>query len=638
MKSASTLYGYAGRVLQVDLTRGKTISQELDKGLARNYIGGNGFCARLLFDLVKPRTNPLGPENVLIFAAGALNGTIWPQSGRYEVAAKSPLTGVYGEANSGGHWGAELKHAGFDAIIIRGRAKKPAYLCIEDGRAELRDAKRLWDKGVHETTKVIQDEFKDPTMQVACIGQAGGNLVRFAAIMTNLYRAAARTGLGAVMGSKNLKAVAVRGNLDVQAANLDKFVKLAQRATEKLLSHKFAASTTKYGTSILVELMNEIGRFPTRNFQSGVFEKAADIGGERLVSQYKIKDRACFSCPLRCKNCTQVQSGKFANSGEGPEYETLSSLGGRCGIDDIESILYTNDLCNDYGLDTISCGGVIAFAMECYERGLLTKRETGGLELKWGNSEAVVECIEKITRREGFGEKLAEGTVRFAKKFGPKAAWFTMVVKGMDEPAQDGRAQKSMGLSHATANRGADHLTSFEVLSEVGFVEAIEERFGKKVMPEGADRLNPKYKPLMVRDGENFCAVVDSLVACKFGAVWPPALYFADFAAALTALTGAKYTEKDLRLIGERIFTLERAFDIREGVTAKDDRLPERLTKEPAPAGACKGHVVELDRMMREYYKLRGWDRKTGWISRSRLAKLGLADVAKNLAKMGKLP
>jgi aldehyde:ferredoxin oxidoreductase len=635
MKGQKNLYGYAGHVLQVDLTRRKAISQELDKGLARNYIGGNGFCARLLFDMIKPDTNPLGPANVLIFAAGPLNGTIWPQSGRYEVAAKSPLTGLYGEANSGGHWGAELRHAGFDVIIIRGRSSKPTYLFIEDGKAELRDAKQLWGRSTVETETTLKEKHGRDA-QVASIGRAGENLVRFACIMTN-YRAAARTGLGAVMGSKRLKAIAVRGSLDIEAADLERFESLASAAREKLLSHKFAASTTKYGTSILVELMSEIGRFPTRNFQSGVFEHASQIGGERLIREFKVKDRACFSCPLRCENFVQVPGAEGLSEGK-VEYETLSSLGGRCGNADLEMLLRANRLCNLHGLDTISCGGVIAFSMECYERGLLTSKDTDGIELKWGNSEAIVECIEKIVEREGFGAKLAEGTARFARRFGPKVAEFTMVVKGMDEPAQDGRAQKSMGLSHATANRGADHLTSFEVLSEVGFVEAIEERFGKKVMPEGADRLNPKHKPLMVRDGENFCAIVDSLVACKFGAVWPPVFYFADFAMALTALTGIKYTERNLRLIGERIFTLERAFDIREGVTAKDDRLPERLTKEPAPAGPCKGHVVELDHMLREYYKLRGWDRKTGWIPRSRLVKLGLADVAKNLGKMKKLP
>jgi len=635
MKNPSTLYGYAGRVLQVDLTRGKVAAQELDKELARNYIGGNGFCARLLFDLIKPGTDPLGPKNFMVFAVGPLNGTIWPQTGRYEVAAKSPLTGIYGEANSGGHWGAELKHAGFDAIVVQGKSQKPTYLLIEDGKAELRDAKQLWGRSTLETETVLKEKHGRDA-QVASIGQAGENIVRFACIMTN-YRAAARTGLGAVMGSKRLKAIAVRGSLDIEVADLGRFERLANAAREKLLSHKFSASTTKYGTSILVELMSEIGRFPTRNFQSGVFEHASQIGGERIVREFKLKDRACFSCPLRCENFVQVPGAERLSEGK-VEYETLSSLGGRCGNADLEKLLHANRLCNLYGLDTISCGGVVAFAMECYERGLLTSKDTDGIELKWGNSEAIIECIEKITRREGFGAKLAEGTARFAKKFGKEAERFTMVVKGMDEPAQDGRAQKSMGLSHATANRGADHLTSFEVLSEVGFVEAIEERFGKKVMPEGADRLNPKHKPLMVRDGENFCAIVDSLVACKFGAVWPPALYFADFAGALTVVTGTRYTEKDLRLIGERIFTLERAFDIREGVTAKDDRLPERLTKEPAPAGPCKGHVVELDRMMHEYYQLRGWDRKTGWIPRSRLVKLGLADVAKNLTQLKKLP
>ncbi len=627
--------GYAGHVLQVDLTRGKIVVQELDKELARNYIGGNGFCARLLFDLVRPGIDSLGPKNVLIFAAGPLNGTIWPQSGRYEVAAKSPLTGLYGEANSGGHWGAELKHAGFDAVIVRGRSPKPVYLFIEDGKAELRGAKQLWGRSTRETEDALKEKHGGDA-QVASIGQAGENLVRFSCIMTN-YRAAARTGLGAVMGSKRLKAVVLRGGLDIAVADLERFERLATAARERLLLHKFSASTTKYGTSILVELMSEIGRFPTRNFQSGAFEHAARIGGERLVREYKLKDRACFCCPLRCENFVRVPGGGRLSDGK-VEYETLSSLGGRCGNADLEELLYANRLCNLYGIDTISCGGVVAFAMECYERGLLTKRETEGIELKWGNAGAIIECIEKIAFRRGFGAKLAEGTARFSKKFGKQTEHFTMVVKGMDEPAQDGRAQKSMGLSHATANRGADHLTSFEVLSEVGFVEEIEKRFGSRVMPEAADRLNPKYKPLMVRDGENFCAVVDSLVACKFGAVWPPAFYFADFAAALTALTGIKYTEKDLRLIGERIFTLERAFDIREGITAKDDRLPERLTREPAPAGPCRGHVVELSRMLREYYRLRGWNRKTGWIPRSRLVKLGLSDVAGNLAKFKKLP
>jgi len=629
--------GYAGRVLQVDLARGKTVAEKLDEGLAKNYIGGNGFCARLLFNLIRPGTDPLGPSNVLIFAAGPLNGTLWPQTGRYEVAAKSPLTGIYGEANSGGHWGAELKHAGFDAIVVRGRAAKPVYLSVENGRAELKPAKRLWGRTTHETEAALKEEHGGDA-HVVSIGRAGENLVRFACIVTDLHRAAARTGMGAVMGSKRLKAVVARGSLGLEVAYPDRLAGLAEAAYQRLLLHRFSANTTKYGTSLLVEAMSEIGRFPTHNFQSGVFERAAEIGGERIVTRYKLKDRACFACPLRCKNYTRVEAGAFACFGEGPEYETLSSLGGRCGNSDLESIIHANSLCNRYGLDTISCGGVIAFAMECFERGLLGPRQTGGLELHWGDPEVIIALIHAIAEREGFGAKLAEGTAKFARSLGREAMRYAMVVKGLDEPAQDGRAQKSMGLSHATANRGADHLTSFEVLSEVGFAEEIEKRFGKRVMPEAADRLNPKYKPLMVRDGENFCAIVDSLVACKFGAVWPPAFYFAEFAAALTATTGIHYTERALRLIGERIFTLERAFDIREGVTARDDTIPERLTKEPAPAGPCKGHVVELDRMLREYYKLRGWDPKTGSVPRKRLGELGLENIARELAAMRKLP
>lgn len=626
--------GYAGKILHVDLSREKILSQELPKDLAINYIGGNGFCARLLFDMVRPGIDPLSPENVLIFAVGPLTGTAWPQSGRYEAGAKSPLTGLYGEANSGGHWGAELKFSGFDAIVVKGRAVRPVYLLVENGKASIESASGLWGKTVPETEGELKGKHGG-SFKVVSIGPAGENLVRFAAIMHD-YRAAARTGLGAVMGSKNLKAIAVRGDFRPEAADQETFLNLSLEGRKREVSHKFAPSTMKYGTTILVELMNEIGRLPTRNFQSGVFERALEIGGERTVREFMVRKRACFNCPLHCE--TYVGKGKRWDIEGKIEYETLSSLGSRCGSSDLEALLYANRLCNIYGLDTISCGGVIGFAMECYERGLLSKDETDGIELKWGNAEAIIQCIEKLVRREGFGNLLAEGTARFAKRFGKAVEAFTMVVKGMDEPAQDARAQKSMGLSHATANRGADHLTSFEVLSEVGFVEEIERRFGKEVMPEAADRLNPRYKALMVVDGENFCAVVDSLVTCKFGAVWPPVFYFEDYAQALTALTGVGFTKARLREIGERIFTLERAFNIREGIGRKDDCLPERLLKEPAPAGPCKGHTVELDYMLSEYYELRGWDPETGWLPKKLLERLGLSDVANELEKLGKTP
>lgn len=631
------VFGYTGQVLQSNLSTGELEVQELNEELAQSYIGGNGFCARLLYDMTGPETKPLEPENVLIFAVGPLTGTQWPQTGRYEVAAKSPLTGIYGEANSGGHWGSGLKQSGFDMIVLEGRAESPVYLLLEDGEAELLDAESLWGLTVRGTAKKLAEEHEVDERKVACIGPGGENLVRFAAIMTGGLRAAARSGLGAVMGSKNLKAIVVKGDQKVELADPERFKELALEARKKIINHKFTPDSHKYGTTLLIELMNEIGRLPTRNFQAGVFEGADDIGGEKIVSEYKEEDRGCYGCPIRCENYTRVSEGKYQSSGK-VEYETLSALGSRCGNLNIEAILYANQLCNDYGLDTISCGGVIGFAMECYEKGILSSEETDGLELEWGNEDVIVKCVEKIIDREGVGDELAEGIGRFAESLGEEATQYAMAVKEQDIPAQDGRAQKSMGLAHVTANRGADHLTAFEVLSEVGFDEEIEKRFGKEALPEAADRLNPMYKPLMVRDGEHFCAIVDSVIVCKFGTIWPPALYFEEIADGLSAATGIDYSEEDLRKIGERIFNLERAYDIREGVSKVDDRLPKRFTEEPAPKGPNEGEVVELDQMLREYYDLRGWDGETGLIPREKLEELGLSEVASELSEMGKLP
>lgn len=629
--------GYANRVLRANLSSGDLEIQDLEREFAHDYLGGNGFCARLLYDLTGPDTDSLGPENALIFAVGPLTATQWPQGGRYEVAAKSPLTGVYGEANSGGHWGSGLKFAGFDMIVIEGESEKPVYLVLEDGEARLEGADSLWGSTVRETASQLAEKHDVDEKKVICIGPGGENLVRFSAIMTGDFRAAARSGLGAVMGSKNLKAIVVKGDQKVELSDPGRFKEVALDARKKIINHKFTPDSHKYGTTLLIELMNEIGRLPTRNFQAGVFEHADDIGGEAIVSDYKEEDRGCYGCPIRCENYTRVSEGKYQSSGK-VEYETLSSFGSRCGNSNMESILYANQLCNDYGLDTISCGGVIGFAMECYEKGILTDEDTDGLELEWGNEEAIIELVEKIIDRDGFGDRLAEGIGRFSESLGEEAAQYAMAVKGQDIPAQDGRAQKSMGLAHVTANRGADHLTAFEVLSEVGFNEEIENRFGEEVLPEAADRLNPMYKPLMVRDGENFCAVVDSVTVCKFGTIWPPALYFQEIAEGLSAATGVDYSEEDLRRIGERIFTLERAYDIREGVTKDDDVLPRRLTEDPAPKGPNEGEVVELEQMRSEYYDLRGWDQETGLIPRERLEDMGLDEVAGELEDMGKIP
>ncbi len=625
--------GYAGQVLEVDLTRGKAVSKPMDEALAREYLGGAGFCSRVLYDEVGPRTEPLSPANVLVFATGPLTGTLFPQASRYVVAAKSPLTQIWGEAHAAGHWAAELKFAGYDAIIFRGRSPRPVYLWIDDGCAELRDAKRLWGYTTHETDAMIKEELGDEEIKIAYIGQAGENLVRFACVMNDLDRAAARSGIGAVMGSKRLKAVAVRGSRDLKIARPKNYLKLMDKLHAKMLADPFTQGRADYGTPSLIELMNEIGRLPTYNLQTGVFEHADKIGGKIIRRKYLIKPRADFSCLQRCGRYTCVPKGPYAYIGGSPEFESLCSQGSRCGISNVEALLYAHHLCNLYGMDTISCGAVIAWAMECYQRGILTKKDTGGLELKWGNHAAMVKLTRMIAFRKGFGNLLAEGSYRAAQKLGRGSKRYVMHVKHQEIAAQDGRGQKSMGLANATAARGADHLYAFPVLDEVGFDKAIRERFGAKYLPEIADKLNPKYKGLMVKENEDFAVVVESVGICKYGTMIPPTFFYPDVLKALNLTTGMGLTERDLRTIGERIVNLNRMFNVREGITRKDDTLPNRLTKEPAPAGPCKGHVVELDRMLREYYKLRGWDLKTGLPTEAKLRKLGLGFTIKDLKR-----
>ncbi len=632
------MYGWVGKILRVDLSSGKIKEERLQDELLREYIGGNGLVAKILWEELKGGEDPLGPQNKLIFATGPLNGTIWPSSGRLKVAAKSPLSNGWGEGNVGGHLAPYIKYAGYDAVIFEGASERPVYLYIKDEEAELKDASSIWGKDTWLSHKVLEKEL-GKGIHTALIGQAGENLVRFAAVIVDKYAAAARSGLGAVMGSKKLKAIVVRGTRDVNVYDQEGFYELAIKAHKKLLEYEFSWSLIEYGTPLLVEIMNSIGRFPTKNCQQGAFPYALEISGDVLKQKYRVREESCFSCPFRCKKYHVVERGRWkCDGGLGLEYESLHALGSRVWNRDVESIIYANSLCNKYGMDTDDTGGVIGFVMELWEKGIITKEDTGGIELEWGNSELIVDLVRKIALREGFGDILAEGTHRVAERFGPEAKKYEMTVKGLDIPAQDGRAQKSMGLSHATANRGADHLTSAEFLSEVGFPDAILERFerraqelyGRSILPEGADRLSPKFKPLMVFDCENLSAVVDSLVICKFTTHWPPVVYFKEIAEALTLATGMKYTEKDVRLIGERIFMLERAFNLREGFSAMDDRLPERFLKEPAPQGPCKGHVVELDEMLKEYYKLRGLDER-GYPSIEKMKELGLEEVARQL-------
>lgn len=632
-------YGYAGRILRVNLSKEKAVALPLREELVKNYIGGTGFCIRFLWEETGPDTDPLGPENRLVFAVGPLTGTAWPMSGRFNVAAKSPLTGIWGEANAGGHWGPELKYAGYDAIIIQGCAKKPTYLWIDDENVEFRDASHLWGKTTWETEEIIRKDVGDREVKIASIGQAGENLVRFANIVNTSHRAAARCGMGAVMGSKRLKAIAVRGSRDVMVADPEKFLNLIDDVIERIENDPFTSNTTKYGTTLLVSAMNEIGRFPTKNFQSGVFPMADKISGDVLVKRYKVKDRACFSCPIACKNYLIIRSGLYAGSyGDHPEYETINSFGGRCWNDDIETILHAGWLCNQYGLDTISTGSAIAFAMELWERGIINEKDTNGIDFSWGNKDTIIQMVQKIAKREGFGNTLAEGIKRAAKKIGRGAEKYAMHVKGLDIPAQDGRAQKSMAIAHATSVRGADHLRHCSFYDEIGFPDAIAKRFGKQYLPEMADRLSIKYKGILAKECEDFATIVNSLLVCVTGAFWPPIMWWDNLSQIYTVVTGIKTAVTDLKKVADRIVNLKRAYNIRLGLTKKHDTLPERFLREPAPDGPCRGHIVKLKPMIDEYYAERGWDQKTGLIPLSKLKELELNDVIIQLKTLGRIP
>lgn len=625
------MFGYAGNILRVNLSHGKIKKESLKESMMRKYLGGAGFVSRILYDELEQGVKPFSKENKLLFFTGPLTGTLFPQASRYIVATKSPLTDIWGESHAAGFWGPELKFAGFDGIIIEGIPRKPVFLWINDGNVEIVDAKSVWGKNTEETHDILKEEVGDEKARISCIGQAGENLVRYACIINDYDRAAARSGMGAIMGHKKLKAIVIRGTGDIKIAHSKKYLKLIRRLHKKMLTDPFTEGRAKYGTTNLVELMNAIGRIPTHNLWTGYFENADKIAGEVITREYLIKARADFSCLQRCGRYTQVKSGPFKFIGGSPEYETQSSLGSRCDNDDIECVLYAHYLCNLFGLDGISTGATISWAMECYEKGILTEDDIG-FKLTWGNHK-IIELIRMIAFREGFGDLLAEGSWRAARAIGKGAERYVMHVKKQEIAAQDGRAQKSMGLASATAARGADHLYAFPVLDEIGFDEAIKERYGARYLPEMGDRLNPKYKGIMVAENENFAVLVESVGVCKYGTIIPPTFFYEDIAQALDATTGMKFSVNELKNIGERIVNLNRAFNVREGITRKDDSLPERLTEEPMPTGPSKGQVVELDMMLDEYYKYRGWNGKNGVPTHEKLIELGLSDVARYLKR-----
>jgi aldehyde:ferredoxin oxidoreductase len=612
--------GCHGKILRVNLSSGLISEEMVPESIHKKYLGGAGLATKYLWDEVPEGADPLGPENRLIFMAGSLTGVVAPSTGRFSVVAKSPQTGIWGQANSGGRWGVEFKRCGYDGIIFEGKAEKPVYLLIEDNKAELKDAGELWGLNVSETTTKIRDEV-GARHNVACIGPAGENLVKYAAIMNDFSRAAGRCGLGAVMGSKNLKAVAVKGTIRTPISEPEEFKAHSKKQFELMDEAMMKMAMQAFGTSVVLDLVNVRGGFPTRNWQSGVYEQADDINGPAISDNILTRNVACFACPIACGRGTEIRKGKYAgNKGEGPEYETVGTFGGMCFVNDLEAITMAGYLCNDYGIDTISAGSTIAFAMECFEKGIITEEDTGGLPIKFGDPDIIVDLVHLIAKRSGFGDLLAEGSMRMAEKLGQGSEHFAMHVKGLELPAYDSRAVQMTGLTYATANRGGDHVTAYvqgPTFSDVPFLIVEDSEIKDPFIADPEE-------VVVARDLEDMLTTFDCVGACKFMGM---CLNADDWVKLVNLVTGWGLTTAEYKQAGERVYNLARAFSNREGLTAADDTLPGRLLSEPLPDGPAEGHVNELPVLLDRYYQIREWDKGSGRPSAKKLRELELDDV-----------
>ena len=623
--------GFMGKILRVDLTVGSMSEEVIPEGKIRKYLGGVGIATSYLYDEVPAGVDPLGPENKLIFMTGLLTGTTSASSARYSVVAKSPLTGIWGHGNSGGNFGPMMKRSGYDGVIIEGVSPKPVYLEITDGRAALKNADHLWGKSVNETEDIIQQGAPRKPI-LASIGPGGENLVRYSAIMNNRHRAVGRCGLGAVMGSKKLKAVVCSGKERIGLHDPEAFREVSKKQIGYLNESVLKVGFEAFGTNLVADMVNARGGYPTRNWQSGVFDQIEEMNGQAMTEKVLVKELACFSCPIACGRGTAIKEGKWAGrSGEGPEYETTNMFGACCGIADMNAVTMANYLCNDYGLDTISTGSTIAFAMECYEKGILTKEMTGGKEILFGDSDIIVELVEKIAKREGIGDLLAEGTKAMAEKLGGGSSVFAMNVKGLELPAYDPRAAKICGLGFVTANRGGDHITAF--IEAPTFIDApiliVEESCIE-------DPLNAKPEEAKILvDMEDALTSLDALGGCKFMGVLLKAEDLVDL---IRSATGWQdFSTDEFRKCGERIYNLIRVYCNQGGIRRKDDVLPERLMKEPLPDGPAEGMVLDADtlEMLKDaYYRYRGWNLEDGVPSVAKLQELGLKELIEDVKKM----
>jgi aldehyde:ferredoxin oxidoreductase len=615
--------GYTGKILRVDLSAGKISTDILDALFCRKYLGGSGFATYYLLKELKPGIDPLGPDNKLIFSLGPITGTSYVGSGRNSICAKSPQGNGIAMSEVGGFWGAELKRAGYDGIIVEGKAAKPVYLWVKDGEAVLKDAGQLWGKNTKETELAIRAELGDDKISVAMIGPAGENTVRFACIMNGLYDAAGRGGLGAVMGSKNLKAVAVRGSKQPVIANPQKLTALRQWMMANMYNFPMIKGIHEFGTGAGMKMMETTGNLPVRNFRDGLFPGVEKIDGKTIKSTVRVGMDGCFACPIRCKKKIKIE-GKYPVDPDygGPEYETLAALGSDCGVDDLAIVSKANELCNAYSMDTISAGGVIAFAMECFEKGLLTLKDTRGMELRFGNGEAMLKCLDLMARREGFGNLLAEGAGPMSQKIGQKSEDFAMQVKGVEAGLHDPRIKPAFGLGYMVNPNGADHGLAMQdqAYTTDGGIKGLKPLGIIEPLP--LDDIGPR-KVALLRLEQFKKVITNCLLLCSY----TTGPYDNSKVAELTAtITGWDTSVVEQFRVAERILTMARLFNMRHGLTAADDKLPLRFYQ-PKTDGVLVNKSLDKEKMekaRRYYYILMGWDPVTGIPLPEKLEELGI--------------
>ena len=596
------MYGYNGKILRVNL-KAKTIKTEtLNEELAKKYIGGRGLGTKIMMDEVDPQVDALSPENKLLIVTGPMTGNPVATGGRYMVVTKSPLSGTIASSNSGGRWGAELKFAGYDLIIFEDKADEPVYLNIEDDKVELLSAEDLWGTTVSVTTKKLEEKHVKGA-KVLTIGPAGENLSKIAAVINDEDRAAGRSGVGAVMGSKNLKAIVVKGSGKPAVFDDAKLKEVNKSQLSKIKENGVTGQgLPTYGTAVLVNILNELGSLPTNNFLLSQFGKAEEISGEALAEKYLIKNTACYRCPIACGRYVKMEAGE----GGGPEYETLWAFGSDCGISDLKAIIEANYWCNEMGLDTISAGATIAAAIELKEKGHIKDDELDGLKLEFGNATDIMEWTKRMGYRQGLGNKMAEGSYRLTEGYGVPE--LSMTVKKLELPAYDPRGIQGQGLQYATTNRGGCHVRGYLISPEILGI------------PEQLDRFATEGKENWAKTYQDLTAVIDSLGICLFTSF---ALKAPDYADMCNVITGSEHTAESILAAGDRIWNLEKMFNLKAGIDSSQDTLPKRLLDDPIAEGPSQGWITKLDEMLPKYYQVRGWSAE-GIPTEEKLKSLGL--------------